>query len=252
MAVVNSRQDLIDYCLRRLGDPVIEVNVDEDQIEDKIDDAIQLYQEFHSDATFRTYLQHQLTADDITNKYFAISSNILYVTKMFPADSTFVNSTNMFSFQYQFALSDYHNLSDVGSGGLAYYDQMQQYLSLIDMKINGTPQITFSRRQNRIYIWGDIEDKTLKAGDYVCAEVYMTVDPTTYTNIYNDMFIKDYTTALIKEQWGLNMSKFEGMQLPGGVTINGRALLEDARQEKTELRERMRLEMEVPPEFFVG
>lgn len=252
MAVVTTRQGLIDHCLRRLGEPVVEVNVDEDQLEDKVDDAIQLYQEFHSDATFRTYYEYQLTGDDITNKYITLPTNILYVTKMLPVSSMIVNSTNMFSFQYQFAMSDYHQLSDVGAGGLAYYDQMRQYLELIDMKVNGLPLISFARRQNRLYIWSDIEDGTLKSGQYIAIECYQTVDPTAYTNVYNDMFIKDYTTALIKEQWGQNMSKFEGMQLPGGVTISGARYIEEGREEQERIRERMRLEQEVPPDFFVG
>ena len=252
MAVISTRQGLIDYCLRRLGEPVIEINVDEDQIEDKVDDALQVYQEFHHDATMRVYYEHQLTADDITNKYITLPSNILYVTKMFPVSSTIINSSNFFSFNYQFAMSDYHNLADVGTGGLAYYEQMRQYMELIDMKINGLPLITFSRRANRLYMWSDIEDGVLSEGQYVALEVYQTVDPTQHTSVYNDMFVKDFTTALIKEQWGMNMSKFEGMQLPGGVTISGRQILEDAKTEIQELRERMRLEQEVPPDFFIG
>jgi hypothetical protein len=125
-------------------------------------------------------------------------------------------------------------------------------MNLLDMMINGYPLVTFSRRQNRLYLWSDIEDGQLEVGHNVAIECYVTVDPNQYTSVYNDMFMKDFTTALIKEQWGQNMSKFEGMQLPGGVTINGRVILEEAKGEITELRERMRLEQEVPPEFFVG
>lgn len=251
MAVITSRQGLIDYCLRRLGDPVIEINVDDDQVEDKVDDALQVYQEFHSDATVRLYLTHQVTAQDVINQYIPISNDVIYISKMFPVDSSFINSTNMFSFKYQFALSDFHSLPALG-GGLAYYDQMRQYLSLIDMKLNGTPQVQFSRKQNRLYIFGDFVDEDLKEGDYVVAEVYQIVDPETHTSVYNDMFMKDYTTALIKQQWGANMMKFEGMQLPGGVQINGRQYFEDANQELETLRERLRMEQELPPDFFVG
>jgi hypothetical protein len=252
MAVVSSRADLIEFCLRRLGEPVIEVNVDEDQIEDKIDDAIQLYQEFHHDATIRVYYEHQLTSSDITNKYITLPTNILYVTKLFPVSASVINSSNFFSFNYQFAMSDFHQLADVGVGGLAYYDQIRQYMELIDMKVNGLPLITFARRQNRLYLHSDIEDGTLSAGKYIAIECYQTVDPTAHTSVYNDMFIKDYTTALIKEQWGQNMSKFEGMQLPGGVTISGARYIEEGREEQEKVRERMRLEQEVPPDFFVG
>lgn len=265
MAVISTREQLVDYCLRRLGEPVIEVNVDEDQIEDKVDDALQVYREFHSDATQRNYYQYQLTATDIANKYISVPSRIIYVTKMFSASSSFIGSTNMFSFNYQFAMSDFHTLSQGGSG-LAYYDQMRSYMELIDMKINGLPIVDFVRRLDKLYLWSDIEDSNLVAGDYICLECYEVV-PTPeeientprdsgvlpdVSTVYNDMFMKDFTTALIKEQWGVNLSKFEGMQLPGGVTVNGRQLVEDARQEITELRERMRLEQEEPPIFLVG
>ena len=258
MAQISSRQQLIDYCLRRLGEPVIEVNVDEDQIDDKIDDCLQLYREFHSDATYRDYFEYQLTEQDLERRYIFLPESILYVTKIFPTGGSFIGSSNMFSFNYQFALSDFHSLTDVGAGGLAYYDQMRSYMELIDMKVNGLPLITWSRRANKLYLWSDVEDGQLKAGDYICAEVYRAVpetgdvgnqDPTT---ILNDMFVKDYTTALIKQQWGMNLSKFEGMQLPGGVTINGRQLLDDANGELETLRERMRLEQEEPPEFLIG
>ena len=258
MAQISSRQQLIDYCLRRLGEPVIEVNVDEDQIDDKIDDCLQLYREFHSDATFRDYFEYQLTEQDLERRFVYIPESILFITKIFPTGGSFIGSSNMFSFNYQFALSDFHSLSDVGAGGLAYYDQMRSYMELIDMKVNGLPLITWARRSNKLYLWSDVEDGQLKAGDYICAEVYRYIpetgdvgnsDPTT---ILNDMFVKDYTTALIKQQWGMNLSKFEGMQLPGGVTINGRQLLEDANTELETLRERMRLEQEEPPEFLIG
>ena len=254
MAVIATRQGLIDYSLRRLGEPVIEINVDEDQIEDKVDDALQVYQEFHDDATIRIYYQHQMTAADVANKYVTIPSNILYVTKMFPVNNALVQSSNFFSFQYQFAMSDMANMTGAGGmgGGMAYLEQVGQFMSLIDMKINGLPLIDFSRRSNRIYIHSDIADGQLIENEYIGFEVFQVVDPDVYGSIWNDMFMKDYTTALIKEQWGQNMSKFEGMQLPGGITISGRQILEEAKGEITELRERMRLEQEIPPEFFVG
>jgi hypothetical protein len=125
-------------------------------------------------------------------------------------------------------------------------------LSLLDMKLNGTPQVNFSRRQNRLYIHGDFQDKDIKAGDYIVAETLQIVDPDTHTSIYNDMFMKDYTTALIKLQWGANLIKFEGMQLPGGVTLNGRQIYEDAMNDIERLQEKVRLEQELPVDFFVG
>lgn len=251
MAIITTRQQLIDYCLRRLGDPVIEINVDVDQIEDKVDDALQMYNEYHQDGTKRIYLQHEITQTDIDNGWVPISSNIQRVVRVFPIDSSFINSSNMFSFKYQFALSDFHDLPSI-NGGLAYYDQVRQYLALLDMKLNGTPQHTFSRRENRLYIHGDFTDGDLSVGEYIVAEIYQFVDADSNTSIFDDMWIKDYTTALIKHQWGSNMSKFDGMQLPGGVIINGRQILDDANGEIEILRERLRSEFEKPIDFFVG
>ena len=196
MATPNSRATLIDYCKRRLGDPVIEINVDEDQLEDRVDEALQYYQEFHSDATVRTYLKHLITATDVSNEYIPISSDIIFISKMFPLTSSFNTSRNFFDIKYQMMLNDIADLMNF-AGDLAYYEQMQQYLSLLDMKLNGHPQVQFARRQNRLYIFGDFADNDIKAGDYIVAEVYTTVDPNTHTSVFNDMFVKEYTLSLI-------------------------------------------------------
>lgn len=251
MANPTSRTTLIDYCKRRLGDPVIEINVDEDQLEDRVDEALQYYQEYHSDATLRTYLKHQVTADDVTNEYISLSSDILFVSKVFPVLSNFGSTTNMFDIKYQMMLNDIANLQNF-AGDLAYFEQMNQYLALLDVKLNGQPQVQFSRKQNRLYIFGDFADKDIKEDDYIIVEIYQIVDPDTHTSVYNDMWLKEYTTALIKQQWGANLIKFEGMQLPGGVIMNGRQIYDDATTEIDRLRETIRMEHEMPPDFFVG
>jgi hypothetical protein len=251
MASPTTRQELIDFCLRRLGEPVIEINVDTDQIEDKVDDAIQKYQEFHSDATHRTYLKYQITADDVANKYVPISSNVLFVSKVFPISTTFGSSGNLFDLRYQMFLNNMGDFINF-AGDLSYLYQMEQYLSMIDLQLHGQPQVSFSRRMNRLYIFGDFNDGDLKEGDWIVAEIFQTIDPETHTSIYNDMFIKDYTTALIKQQWGMNLIKFEGMQLPGGVTMNGRQIFDDAMADIERLEEKLRSEQELPVDFFVG
>jgi len=251
MANPSSRQGLIDYCLRQLGDPVVEINVDEDQIEDRVDEAIQYYREYHSDATVRTYLKHLVDADDVTNEYIELSTDIIFVSKLFPLSSNFNSGRNFFDIKYQMMLNDMASLIHF-AGDLAYYEQMQQYLSLLDMKLNGHPQVQWSRRQNRLYIFGDFADQDIKAGDYIIAEVYSVIDPETHTSVYNDMWLKEYTTALIKRQWGQNLIKFEGMQLPGGVMLNGRQIYDDANAEIERLRESIRLEHELPVDWFVG
>lgn len=250
MANPNSRQGLIDYCLRQLGDPVIEINVDVDQLEDRVDEALQYYQEFHSDGVFRGFLKYQITAQDVANEYIPISATVTHVTKLFALQSGSINR-NFFDIKYQMHLND---IADLHSyiGDLAYYEQMQQYLTLLDIKLTGTPQVDFARRQNRLYIHGDWVDGDIKVGDYVVAEVYQIIDPETFTSVWNDMWLKEYTTALIKRQWGANLIKFEGMQLPGGVMLNGRQLFDDATQDIERLREKIRTDHELPPDFFVG
>jgi len=250
MANPATRDQFIDYCKRRLGEPVIEVNIDDDQIEDRVDEALQYFQEFHSDATQRTFLKHLVTAEDISNEYITISSNIIYVNRLFPI-FTGATSRNFFDIKYQMHLND---IADMQSyiGDLAYYEQMQQYLSLLDMKLTGTPQVNFSRIRNRLYVHGDFADGDIEEGTYLIAEVYEINDPDTYTTVWNNMWLKEYSTALIKQQWGMNLIKFEGMQLPGGVQLNGRQLYDDATQEIERLRETIRMEQELPPDFFVG
>ena len=251
MATPASRANLKEYALRALGKPVIEINVDDDQLEDRLDEALQYYREFHSDATVRTYLKHQVTAQDVTNEYITLASNIIFVSKMFPLQSSFQSSRNFFDIKYQMMLNDIADLMNF-AGDLAYYEQMQQYLSLLDMKLNGQPQVQFSRKQNRLYIFGDFQDDDINEGDYIVAEVYTEINDSDHTSIFNDMFLKEYTTALIKQQWGQNLIKFEGMQLPGGVILNGRQIYDDATGEIETLRQKVRDEHEFPPDFFVG
>ncbi len=251
MANPSSRQTLIDYCKRKLGEPVIEVNVNEDQVEDRVDEALQYYQEYHSDATYRGYLKHQMTASDISNQYITISDNVLFVKRILPISSSFGQSYNFFDIKYQMMLNDIADMNNF-AGDLAYYEQLQQHLSLLDMKLNGTPQVEFSRKQNRLYIFGDIQDEDIQEGEYVIAETYSIIDPESHSSVYNDMWLKEYTTSLIKLQWGLNLMKFEGMQLPGGVILNGRQLFDDAQGEIQDLREKIRLEHELPVDFMVG
>lgn len=250
MANPNSRQGLIDYAMRSLGDPVIEINIDPEQQEDRVDEALQYYQEFHSDATLRTYLKHLITSDDVTNEYISLSSNITFVSQLFPIRGGSI-TRDFFDIKYQLHLNDIANLQTY-MGDLGYYEQMQQYLSLIDMRMNGTPQVQFSRKQNRLYIHGDFTDGDLKAGDYVVAEVYEILAPDSHTSIWNDRWLKEYTTALFKRQWGQNLIKFEGMTLPGGVTLNGRQIYEDAQLDIDRLREAIRTEHEMPADFFMG
>ena len=251
MATPTSKDTLKEYCLRALGKPVIEVNVDEDQAEDRLDEALQIFREYHSESTFRFYVSHQVTADDVSNGFVSVASDILSVTKMFTLNSNFGSSLNFFDIKYQMMLNDIADMHNY-IGDLAYYEQMQQYLSLLDMKLNGTPQVNYSRKQDRLYIFGEFADSDIKAGDFIVYEAFKIIDENSFTQVFDDMWLKEYTTQLIKQQWGTNLIKFEGMQLPGGVTLNGQKLYDDATQELIRLREQLRLEHELPVDFFAG
>ena len=258
MATATSRQSHIDWCLRSLGDPVIEINVDDDQLEDRVDESLEYYREYHSDAIFRTFLKHEVTATDVSNEYITIDPNIIQVSRLFPIEAHGGGTTNFFDIKYQMMLNDMTSIHGT-MGNLAYYEMMQQYLSLIDMRLNGQPQVTFVRKKNRLHIHGDFADGDIIAGKFLVAEVYKEIptadsagDTNGYQSIWNDLWLKEYTTALFKRQWGQNLIKFEGMTLPGGVTLNGRQIYDDALQDITQLRERIRLEFEMPADMFVG
>lgn len=247
-----TRQELIDYCLRQLGSPVIEINVDDDQIEDRIDDAMQFFQDYHSDGTFRDYLVHEITQQDIDNEYITLNDSVLYVARIFPlSDIDGGSSESLFNVNYQLRLNDYLG------GGLQYgsmldYTMTRQNMSLINMQLNGlSEQIRFNRHRNELHLDLDWKNE-LRVGAKIIVEAYVLVDPTTYPDVYNDRTLKRYATALIKRQWGQNLIKFEGMQMPGGVQFNGRALYDDAVAEITQLEETMQLNNEMPPNFFVG
>jgi hypothetical protein len=251
MAQPNTRQKLIDYCLRALGHPVIEINVDEDQLEDRVDEAIQYYQEYHGDAIVRNLLKHKVTQTDINNGYINIpdSDRMLSINNVFNINTA--SNAGMFSIDYQLHLNDIYDLNGP-HGGLVNYEMTKQYMSLIDRNINGNYEmIEWSRHKNLV----NFHSTTLTdvgVNNYVVFDGYTTIDPDAFTDVYNDMFLKKYTTALFKRQWGNNLIKFEGMQLPGGVTINGEQILTAANEEIRELEEQMQLKFEMPPLDFIG
>lgn len=249
MATPSSRQELVDYCLRALGAPVIEINVDEDQLEDRVDEALQFYQEYNSDATKKLFLPHEITQGNIDDKYIDLDNAILSVERILPitADNS---SVNMFDVKYQLHLNDVYHLGNLGN--LAYYEQVQQNLALYDMKLGsgGSELIRFNRHEHRLYL--DIDQDDLRLGEYIIVVCHMINDPDAVTEVYGDMYLKKYTTALIKRQWGANLIKFEGMQLPGGVTLNGRQLFDDATADIERIEEQMRLTHELPVNFFTG
>jgi len=247
----NTRDDLMDYCLRALGHPVVEVNIDDDQLDDRVDEALQWFREHHPDGNRRYYLKHQLTQADIDNGYITFEEDLFTVVRMMPLN-TVAGQVNFFDIKYQMMLNDVTDLQNY-AGDMAYYEQMQQHLSLLDLKLSGTPEITFDRQHNRINFF--VSKEKLTVGHFVVFEVYGVRTPSSvndYNSLWNHKFIKSYTTALIKRQWGMNLIKFDGMQLPGGVTINARQMYEDALADIALIMEKFKEEEDVGPLFFVG
>jgi len=247
MASVTTREELKDYCLRRLGAPVIEINVDDDQIEDRIDDAFQFYREYHFDAVEKVYLKHQMTAQDITNQYITLPDLVTGVERILPFTNR-SDGTNIFSIRYQILLNDLYSLM---STNLIYYYQVKQQLELINQVLVGVKPIRFNRHMNRLYVdmsWPEDAD----VGTWIIVECWRILDPETYRDVYNDMFLKRYCTALFKRQWGENLKKFQGVQLPGGVTINADQIYQDAIAEITQIESEMQSRFELPVDFFTG
>jgi len=247
MAIVTSRQGLKDYCLRNLGAPVIEINVDDDQVEDRIDEAFQFYREYHYDAVELVYLKHQITAENISNTYVSLPDAVVGVTRIFPFSNK-SDGTNIFSIRYQILVNDLYSLM---STNLIYYYQVKQELELINQTLVGIKPIRFNRHMNRLYMDMDWAADVV-VGDYIIVECYRILDPETYRDVYNDMFLKRYCTALIKRQWGLNLKKFVGMQLPGGVTLNADQIYADAMEEIKQIESEMQSRFELPVDFITG
>lgn len=285
MSKPSSRQELIDYCLRRLGAPVLEINVDDSQIDDLVDDALQYFHERHFDGVERMYLKYKVTDDDINrgkgklpgkndpstsvgivtttgnaningvptefkfyeaSNYIQVPDSVIGIEKVFKFDTSDI-SGGMFSIKYQLFLNDLYYFNSVE---LLQYSMVKSYLEDIDFLLKTDKQIRFNKRQNRLYL--DIDWKQQAKETYFVIDCYRILDPNDFTKVYNDSFIKPYLTALIKRQWGQNLIKFRGVRLPGGIELNGREIFEDAERELQDIKQRMSLEYELPPLDFIG
>lgn len=248
MATPTSRQSLKDFALRQLGAPVIDINVDDSQLEDRLDDALQFFYDFHTDGYEKVYLSHAVTAEDKTNGYLDISNindAVTQVVRIFPLS---VNTTNIFDLRYQLALNDFYGLRSGGT--MTQYTITQQHISLLQQLLDPEFQFDFTRSTMRLHIHTDWDN--INVGDFIVFEAYAIIDPETFTKVYNERHLKKYVTALFKKQWGQNLSKFTGIQLPGGVEFNGNEIYSDALQEIEKLEEQMRETYEEPPNFCVG
>ena len=279
MAKPSTRQGLIDYCLRRLGAPVLEINVSDEQIDDLVDNAIQYFNERHFDGVEKMYLKYQITSDDLargkasgtsgvgivtttgtstivgaattfsfyeTSNYIQVPDSVIGIEKIFKFDTSSI-SGGMFSIKYQLFLNDLYYFNSVE---LLQYAMVKSYLEDIDFLLTTDKQVRFNKRQDRLYL--DIDWSAQAAGDFLVIECYRALDPASFTQVYNDSFVKQYLTALIKRQWGQNLIKFQGVKLPGGTELNGRQLYEDALRDLDEIKQRMSSEYELPPMDLIG
>lgn len=245
MANPTTRSEFKEHCLRRLGKPVIEINVDDDQVEDRIDEALSYYWDFHFDGVEQTYYKWLITADDKTNKYLTVPENIIGVVDLFDiGDATSTN--NLFNIRYQIALNDLYDLSRYEL--VPYYMNFQN-IRMIEEILVGKQLFRYNRHANQLHI--DMNWDRVAEGTYIVAKAYKIVDPSTYTDVWKDRWLLRYGAALIKRQWGSNLTKFEGMQLPGGITFNGQKIYDDATQEIQQLEEEI-MTMSLPPEDMVG
>ena len=244
---VTTRIGLIEYCLRALGEPVVEINIDEQQVEDRVDEAIEYFRQYHFDGIEKVYLKHNITQQNIDNKYIEVPDLIYGITKVYPVASGTSTSKSIFDLQYQLRLND---LYDLTSTSVMYYTQVMSHLALLDLTLNGHPLYRFNRLSNKLYI-DTVWSEKMQVGNYLLVECYRAMDPTTAPRMYGDTWIKHYTTALIKKQWAVNLKKFSGMQLPGGVSIDGPALYAEAMSEIKDLEDEM-MNKSAPLEWFMG
>lgn len=248
MALPTNRTAFKEYILRRLGFPVIEINVDEEQIEDRIDDALSYYQEYHFDGMEKLYLKHLITAEDKTNKYLTIPDDILSIVRVLPANGYgLTSSSGMFSVQYQIALNDLFNLNNANVSG---YVGAMQNLELLNNIFAGESGIRFNRRTDKLYINHDWS--TLTEGQYLVIECYKSLDPDEYSEIWSDRWLLRYATALVKRQYGEHLSKYGGIQMLGGVTFNGERILSDANAEIEKLEAEMINSYSLPSSDVIG
>jgi hypothetical protein len=281
MAKPTTRLELVDYCKRQLGAPVLEINVDDDQIDDLVDDTFQYFNERHFDGVEKMYMKYKLTEEDInrgkatgtvgvgivtttatstaisgygttisnwyeTSNFIQVPDAVIGIEKVFKFDSSSI-SGGMFSIKYQLFLNDLYYFNSVN---LLQYAMTKSYLEDIDHLLTTDKQIRFNQRQDRLYL--DLDWGAQQIDDFIILECYRALDPEAFVGAYNDSFVKKYLTALIKRQWGQNLIKFKGTKLPGGIELNGREIYDDAIQDLADIKERMSTEYELPPLDMIG
>mgnify|MGYP003113598815 CR=1 FL=1 len=246
MANPNTRETLKQYALRNLGKPVIEINASDEQLEDRIDEALQYYAQYHYDGIRRTYLKYKLTAWNEDKNYLIVPESVVSIINIFPFSNK--GNLNLFDVRYQLRLND---LYDFSSTSIINYDVVLRHLDFLDHILVGEKPLRFNQHDNRLYIDMDWSND-LSVGEYIIIECYRKLDPSTHTDVFNDIFLKRYVTALFKKQWGANLSKFNGVTMLGGVQLNGQQIYSEALSDLEKLEAEMRTTYELNPAIMIG
>ena len=232
MAQPNSRTTFKDWVLRKLGAPVIDINVSDEQIDDRIDEAIDFWRDYHYNGSQLVYMKHQITQEDKDNGYVTLPTTILGISGIFNMQSSISTGGGIFNVQYQFVLN---NLEDITGYNITNYFMSMQHLEFLQEMLVGRPMIRYNKHVNKL--WIDSGSESIAVGEYIIIEAYDVIDGSTYGDVWSDRFLQNYAAALVKEQWGSNLTKFTGMQLVGGVSFNGEQILSDAREERKAMEE---------------
>jgi hypothetical protein len=247
MATPTTKAEFKEYCLRKLGKPVIEINVDDDQVDDRIDEALRYWYDYHFDGSEKVYYKHAITETDVVNKYITLPENIIGAVSIFSMGDPSIRSDDLFNIRYQIALNDLYTLTNVS---LIPYYMVMEHLALMTELLVGKQPIRYSRHKDKLHI--DMDWNTVAIGEFLLVEAYEIVDPAVYTDAWNDRWLQNYATVLIKEQWGSNLTKFTGMSLPGGVQFNGEKIYNDALEARTKMEQEMISGFSLPVLDMIG
>jgi hypothetical protein len=246
MALPATREQFKQYCLRRLGAPVTQINVDEDQVQDRIDDALNIYWDVHFDGTEKMYYKALITDEVVANRYITMPDNIIGAVNIFPIGSS-LSTNNLFNIRYQIALNDLYDLT--ATTMVPYYMAMQ-HIQLLEQLLVGQQPIRYNRRMNRVYV--DMDWNKSPVGTYVVVEAFQVVDPEDFPNVWKDRWLLEYATQLIKRQWGDNLIKYTDVALPGGARFNAQKIYDDADREVRRLEDSMLRGFSTPVQMFMG
>lgn len=246
MAIPTDRDSFKEYCLRRLGKPLNEVNIDDDQLDDRVDDALQYFWDYHFSGSEKTYYKYPVTAQDKINRYIPLPQNIIGAVNIFPVGQA-LNTNNLFNIRYQIALNDLYTLTSVSM--VPYYMALQ-HVQFLEQMLVGQQPLRYNRHINRLYI--DMDWNILNEGDFIIVEAYMVVDPEVYSSVWSDRWLQRYATCLIKQQYGTNLKKYGSMPLPGGITFNGQKIYDEATEERAALEKEMIMSYSLPVTDMIG